>query len=294
VLDLEKTKTTQALEITSLKRRVKKLEKKKRSRTCKLKRLYKVGLTAKVDSFKDELRFSEDASKQERKINDIDADEDITLVNDQDDAKMFDVNDLHGEEVFVENEIADKELIVVTTQDKVKCIMVEERVKLKRKDQIRLNEETALKLQAKFDEEEQRLARVRAKKELEANIALIDILDDVQAKIDVDYQLAKRLQAKEQQELTNEEKATLFMQLLQKRREAFKRVNTFVDFRTVLVEGSLKRAGEELIQESTKKQNVEDDKETVELKQLMEIILDEEEVAIDAIPLAVKSQRIDD
>nr|GEW45626.1 hypothetical protein [Tanacetum cinerariifolium] len=73
---------------------------------------------------------------------------------------------------------------------------------------------------------------------------------------------------------------------------AFKRVNTFVDFKTELVEGSSKRAGEELIQESTKKQKVEDDKETAELKQLMEIILDKEEVAINDIPLAVKSLRI--
>nr|GFB77532.1 hypothetical protein [Tanacetum cinerariifolium] len=87
VLALEKTKTTQALEITSLKRRMKKLEKKQRSRTYKLKRLYK-----------------------RRKIHDIDADEDITLVNDQDDAKMFDVNDLHGEKVFIEEEVADKEV----------------------------------------------------------------------------------------------------------------------------------------------------------------------------------------
>ncbi|GJR29399.1 hypothetical protein Tco_1105631 [Tanacetum coccineum] len=69
---------------------------------------------------------------------------------------------------------------------------------------------------------------------------------------------------------------------------AFKRVNTFEDFRTELVEGKEKRAGTELIQENTKKQKVEDDKETTELKQLMKIIPDEEEVAIDAIPLAVK------
>nr|GEW44023.1 uncharacterized mitochondrial protein AtMg00810-like [Tanacetum cinerariifolium] len=81
VLDLEKTKTTQALEIDSLKRRVKKLEKKQRLRTNKLKRLYDVGLTARVDSF-------------------------------EDDAKMFDVCDLHGEEVFVEKEVADKEVNV--------------------------------------------------------------------------------------------------------------------------------------------------------------------------------------
>ncbi|GKE68176.1 hypothetical protein Tco_1526248, partial [Tanacetum coccineum] len=47
VLDLEKTKTTKYNEIASLKRRVKKLKKKDRSRTHKVKRLYKVGLTAR-------------------------------------------------------------------------------------------------------------------------------------------------------------------------------------------------------------------------------------------------------
>nr|GEX11552.1 hypothetical protein [Tanacetum cinerariifolium] len=109
VLALEKIKTTQALEITSLKMRFKKLEKKQKSRTHKLKRLYRVGLTARVDSSEDEPSLSEDASKQRRKINDIDADEDITLVNDQD-AKMFDVTDLHGEEVFIDNDDANKEV----------------------------------------------------------------------------------------------------------------------------------------------------------------------------------------
>nr|GEX35116.1 hypothetical protein [Tanacetum cinerariifolium] len=65
--------------------------------------------SARVDSSKDEQSLGEDASKQGRKINDIDADKDITLVNDQDDAEILDVNDLHGEEVFVEKEVADKE-----------------------------------------------------------------------------------------------------------------------------------------------------------------------------------------
>nr|GEY77396.1 hypothetical protein [Tanacetum cinerariifolium] len=74
--------------------------------------------------------------------------------------------------------------------------------------------------------------------------------------------------------------------------EMFNRVNIFKDFRPELVEGKEKRAGEELEQEITKKQKVEDDKEKAELKQLMETIPDEEEVAIDAIPLAVKSPRI--
>nr|GEX95765.1 hypothetical protein [Tanacetum cinerariifolium] len=145
VLDLEKIKTTQALEITSLIRRVKKLEKKQRSRTHNFKRLYKVGLTARVDSSEDE----------------------------QTDAEVFDVNNLRGEEVFVEKEVADKE----KSQDKGKAIMIKEHVKLKKKYQIRLDEEASLRLQAElqaeFDEEE-RIEREKAKKELEANIALID------------------------------------------------------------------------------------------------------------------------
>nr|GEX78026.1 hypothetical protein [Tanacetum cinerariifolium] len=105
VLDLEKTKTTQRNKIDSLKRRVKKLEKSNRSRTHKLQRLYYKG----------------------RRIDVIDADEDITL-------------------------------------DKGKEIMIEEPVKPKKKYQIRLNKEAAKKLQAKFDEKE-RLAREKAKKE---------------------------------------------------------------------------------------------------------------------------------
>ncbi|GKE06962.1 ribonuclease H-like domain-containing protein [Tanacetum coccineum] len=85
LLDLEKTKTTQANEIASLKRRVKKLEKKNKSKTHKLKRLYKVGLIAGEEPFGDEASLGEDASKQGR-INAIDADEEITLVSVQDDA----------------------------------------------------------------------------------------------------------------------------------------------------------------------------------------------------------------
>ncbi|GJR31471.1 hypothetical protein Tco_1107703 [Tanacetum coccineum] len=104
------TKTDQAQEITSLKKRVKKLEKKGGSRTYKLKRLYKIGRSARVVSSEEaSLGDQEDASKQGRKIHDIDADEDITLENVHD-AEMFDVNDLKGDEVVVESEVADKDV----------------------------------------------------------------------------------------------------------------------------------------------------------------------------------------
>nr|GEW50807.1 reverse transcriptase domain-containing protein [Tanacetum cinerariifolium] len=280
VLDLEKTKTTQALEIYSLKIRVKKLEKKQRSRTHKLKRLYKVSLTARVDSSKYEQSLGKDTPKQGRKIDDIDQDEDITLVNDQDDTKMFDVNNLQGEEVFVEREVADKEVNAAGEINDASIATTDK--------------------------------RERAKKELEANIALIETWDDVQAKIDADYQMAERLQAKEQQELTDEEKATLFMQLLEKKRKFFaaKRAKekrnkppTQAQQRKIMctylknVEGKklkdLKNKSFDSIQKmfdkAFKRQKVEDDKEIAELKQLMEIIPNEEEVAINAIPLAVKN-----
>ncbi|GKE47052.1 hypothetical protein Tco_1478310, partial [Tanacetum coccineum] len=52
---------------------------------------------SKVESSRDDESLGEDASKHGR-INAIDADEDITLVNDQDDADMFDVNTLTGDE----------------------------------------------------------------------------------------------------------------------------------------------------------------------------------------------------
>ncbi|GKG21690.1 hypothetical protein Tco_0384285, partial [Tanacetum coccineum] len=47
-----------------------------------------------------------------------------------------------------------------------------------------------------------------------------------------------------------------------------------------------------MVEGKEKKQKVEDDKEAAELKQLMEIIPNEEEVTIDAILLAVNSPSI--
>ncbi|GKC49271.1 hypothetical protein Tco_1072016 [Tanacetum coccineum] len=63
----------------------------------------------RVESSGDKESLGEDASKQER-INAIDVDEDITLVNDQDDADMFDVNTLTGDEVLAEQEVATKDV----------------------------------------------------------------------------------------------------------------------------------------------------------------------------------------
>ncbi|GKA57251.1 hypothetical protein Tco_0756439, partial [Tanacetum coccineum] len=138
VLNLEKTKTTQAEEIVSLKRRVKKLEQKKRSRTHGLKRLYKFGLTTRVECSKDE----------------------ESLVNDQDDADMFDVKTLTGDEVLAKQEVADKDVNLIV-------------------DEVTLAQALA--------------ALKSVKPKVKANVALTEEWDDIQAKVDADYQLAQRL-----------------------------------------------------------------------------------------------------
>nr|GFB97150.1 hypothetical protein [Tanacetum cinerariifolium] len=128
---------------------------------------------------------------------------------------------------------------------KGKAIMIEELVKLKKKDQIMLDEEVALKLQAKLQAEfdkGQRLAREKAQQIKEVNRAW----DDIQAKMDVDYQLAQRVQAKEQEELTDEEKARLTALVVESLKEA----------KAGVIEGSSKRVGEEFEQENAKKQKI--------------------------------------
>ncbi|GJW88023.1 hypothetical protein Tco_0163363 [Tanacetum coccineum] len=107
VLALENKNTSQAAEIASLKERVKKLEKKRRSRTYKPKRLYKVGLSRRIESSNDaSLGAQEDASKQGWKIVDFDTDIEVTLIDETQGRNyedlMFDTGVLNGDEVFQE------------------------------------------------------------------------------------------------------------------------------------------------------------------------------------------------
>ncbi|GKA18747.1 hypothetical protein Tco_0698662 [Tanacetum coccineum] len=192
VLDLEKTKNTQQNKIASLKRRVKKLEKKIRSRTHNLKRLYKVGLRARVESSRDEESLGKNENVVEEVVDvaqvstaattititteEITLDQALEALKTSKPKVKVIVFQEPGKSTTTTTTISSQQL-----QDKGKGIMIEELVKpMKKKDQISFDEETALKLQAEFDEEE-RLAREKAKKEQEANIALIETWDDIQA-----------------------------------------------------------------------------------------------------------------
>ncbi|GKB62426.1 uncharacterized mitochondrial protein-like protein, partial [Tanacetum coccineum] len=295
------------MEITSLKLRVKKLEKKGGSRTHKLKRLYKVGLSRRVKSSNEEGLGEEDASKQGR-IADIDADVGINLVSTHFDADtdMFGVHELDGDEVLAEPEVTIKDVNLSVDEVTLAQALV------------------ALKSTKVW---EKPITRPRAKglvihKQEQASTSIVSSQQPSQlnVRVEADYQLAQRLQAQEQEELTDEEKARLFVQFLEQRRKHFaakraeekrnipptraqqrsfictylknmegwkpkylknksfaniqelfdkavKRVNTFVDMDTELVEGSevraegsktrtegsSKRAREDLQQESIKK-----------------------------------------
>ncbi|GKA74347.1 putative reverse transcriptase domain-containing protein, partial [Tanacetum coccineum] len=120
VLDLEKTKISQAAEITELKKRVKKMERKRKSKPPGMKRLLKIGRSVQVVSSEDEgLGDQEDASKQGRKINEIDQDAEVTLVDETQgrygDNLMFDTGVLDNEQDMAEKEVdmAEKDVSTV-------------------------------------------------------------------------------------------------------------------------------------------------------------------------------------
>ncbi|GJZ09356.1 hypothetical protein Tco_0543639 [Tanacetum coccineum] len=115
VLDLQKAKDAQAKEIAALQKRIQRLERRKMSRPIGLKRLRKVGMSRRVESSEDQesLGAPEDASKQGRSIEDIDADVDVSLVDEtqerQDDDLMFDTRVLEDDEMHVEAKVDGKD-----------------------------------------------------------------------------------------------------------------------------------------------------------------------------------------
>ncbi|GJW82498.1 hypothetical protein Tco_0146473 [Tanacetum coccineum] len=95
--------------------------------------------------------------------------------------------------------------------EKVKTAQAKEITSLKKRVK---QLEKRRKLQAGLIEEE-RLAR---QKEEEANIVLIKSWDNTQAMMEADFELAQRLQAKEQGEITIEERSRLFIELNRKKK----------------------------------------------------------------------------
>nr|GEZ41388.1 hypothetical protein [Tanacetum cinerariifolium] len=213
---------------------------------------------------------------------------------------------IHKQEQVPTPIVYSQQPLQVKVQDKGKGKMVEQEPmkKLSKKDQLMLDEELALKLQAK-EEEEKRLAREKSQQIKEVNIAWAKRAVErrnrpptraQQRSIMCTY--LKNMEGWKPKSLKNKSFANT-QELFNK---AMKRVNTFFNYSSELVvesskeakaevtEGCSKRAGEELEQENAKKQKMKDDKEFAELKQCLEIIPgDGDDVTIDATPLSSKS-----
>ncbi|GJZ26572.1 hypothetical protein Tco_0570825 [Tanacetum coccineum] len=191
------------------------LEKKGGLRTHKLKRLFNVGRSAQVASSEDEgLGDQEDASKQGRKIDDIDQDAKVTLV----DETQGSTAEVSIAETITTKEITLAQALAELRSAKPKVVVQEPVQSTTTTTPSTIPKAKSITFRDPAEEEEQaRLAREKAEKVKEANISW----DNVQAMIEADRLLAERLQAREQEELTDEEKERLFVELLEKRKKHF-------------------------------------------------------------------------
>nr|GEX04219.1 hypothetical protein [Tanacetum cinerariifolium] len=117
-----------------------------------------------------------------------------------------------------EDEITMAQALVVLKstkpKDKGKAKIIEPEIPIKKKDQMRIDEEYARKLEA----EEQEAARLsRCQQDEEAN----NSWDNIQDMMDVDRLLAERLQAREREEFFEVQKARLLVELIEKRKKHF-------------------------------------------------------------------------
>ncbi|GJZ59977.1 hypothetical protein Tco_0615793 [Tanacetum coccineum] len=197
---------------------------------------------------------------------------------------MFGVNDLDGDEVVVKSEVTDKA--------GEKRNIVEEAVAMTDAVTISVSDATITNVKLTLA---QTLAELKSSRPKTKGVVM---QEPSESTLTISLQLTS--QAQKQQELTIEEKSTLFVQLLEKRKKHFaakraeeKRnmpptraqqrsimVNTFVDMDTDLVEGS--------------EQKMDDDQEAAKMKELIKVIPDEEEVIVDDIHLATKPLSIVD
>ncbi|GJT75262.1 hypothetical protein Tco_1041987 [Tanacetum coccineum] len=248
VLGLETTKTAHAKEIASLKKRVKKLERKRKSKPPGMKRLFKIGRSAQVVSSKDE---------------------EVTLIDEtqgrNDDNLMFDTGVLDEQEVEVEKVVSTAKVAIdsaTTTVDeltlaqtlieikaakpKVRGVMIQE------PSEFTTITTTTTPVASKPSQDKGKAKMTKSEKPLKKKDQ-----DNTQAMMDADRLLDERFH----------DKVNMFVDIdTELARESSKK-----DEAEMAQESSSKRACDELEQEKAKKQKIDDEQEEVKLKEIMEI-----------------------
>ncbi|GJU31351.1 hypothetical protein Tco_1174940 [Tanacetum coccineum] len=253
VLDLETTKTAQAKEIASLKKRL-----------------------CQVVSFEDEgLGDQEDASKQGGKIDGIDKDAEVTLVDETQGstAEVSAAATITTEEITLAQALAS----LKSAKPKVNKVVSQKLQQGTTKPIATPTTATTKGILLQEPSETRKTTRTTTK------IATTPITSSKDK--------AKKAEEKRNKPPTKAQQRSIMTTYL-KNMAGWRPKDLKIN--ETRAEESLKRAGDELEQEKAKKQKIDDDQEEAEMKKLMEIVPDEEEVAVNAIPLATKPPSIVD
>ncbi|GJV78350.1 hypothetical protein Tco_1509934 [Tanacetum coccineum] len=274
-----------------------------------------LGLTAKVESSDNEESLGEDASKQGR-INDIDVDEEITLVSVQNvDEEMFDVTVLDEQEVAAKDvnltvdevnlaqhlppthtrsfeNLTNNNLLQSPTSLRKGMIITElgytyntrssQQPIIRQSPEQRQRENDRTEPVKKMSKKDQLRSDEEEAKRYKLELMKRKTSDHDCSKTD-NQGGSRRLYVEEKAKIisTNslEQRIKHFAAKSCRREEE----QTSSTLQPKLNKGKII---------STKKQKVDEDKDTTELQSLIEVIPDEEEVAIDAVPLATKPPTI--
>nr|GEW82202.1 hypothetical protein [Tanacetum cinerariifolium] len=201
VLDLEEAKITQAKEIAKLKKRVKKLEKRRKLRPAGLRRLKKVGSSKQVESYEEKDSLAQgrmhdvdmfgvdDLEVTAASVEDSTAPTTTTTANVDDELTMAKtlisikaakpkvistaITTPRAKGIVFHEQVQAHIPTVSSSKDKGKAKMIEPKKPLKKKDQIALDEEVARKLEADMRAEIEEEERIVKEKD-EANRAVIE------------------------------------------------------------------------------------------------------------------------
>ncbi|GJT54773.1 hypothetical protein Tco_0989827 [Tanacetum coccineum] len=205
VLALENSKTAQDLVIQKLKKRVKRLEKALRERTPGMK-LFKIGTSRKKGLDK------EDASKQGSKSDKI--------------KPMFNVSDFDVLVDMIKNvedemtTIADTLVVIRNARPRTTSVVIRNIEEEPRRATPVPTVQSQDKEKVQF-EREQRIAKEKAAEQEAKDAALIDQMEDVQARIDADALLATRLQEQEREQFSIDEQAIFLVETIVERKRFF-------------------------------------------------------------------------
>nr|GEX95927.1 putative ribonuclease H-like domain-containing protein [Tanacetum cinerariifolium] len=174
----------------------------------------------------------------------------------------------------------------VQSQDKGKGKMVKPEPILKNPIKAHIQRDPVI-AQRLFEEEqaqlerEQRIVREKAAEQEANDAALIEQMEDVQARIDANALLSERLQQEEREQITVDEQVRMLVDLIAERKSEQQ------------AEGSKKRSRVNHDKESVKKQKLEDDDaEKEELRACLDIVL-VDDIAINVESLATKYPIVD-